>query len=326
MNIKKISGSIVIALVFAVVLAACSDGSSDSGGGTVGLLGAPSVNGIQTYYEAGLRPVTSQSDAEDLFEALTNNLWRFIDILEDADDQAFDKAFKAANGGMSLDFAYLMTKAQEKGINMSLNINDDLALLEVAKNNGQVTPLVRAKITGTEKATFSLNPQTLYQYQLQDGLAAVNDSLSYSLSSDRKFDINTGFIEFSSGYYNPTTYKVAGIIQTEFKMSGKNTLKDKNNATYDKFVGSDNGQHRVAVALTVSDGTRGAKFRFSFADKWNSEWRSTIDSGSSNYSDIEVYDDLNNLRFTIQSNNVSTWEWRNLASAFSKGMIFAYSF
>jgi len=288
----------VMLLVLGLVLAGC-DTDAGSVADTVALLAAPGVSGIAEYENTS---VNSYSAAYDLFEAVCYAVDRIYDELSDANweafNDAFDKKYDKTIG------AYMMSLAAGKSGSYSININDDEGLKTYSST------VTEGTIKGSNSGSMSLNNHTFQDYFDGNPLVDNGDSVSFSTSAVRTFDISKGYIQF---VYGGKTYKLSGIIKTEYNYNGKETLTDKDN-----YVSSYNNDNtvKVSAAISVSDGTRGAKFRFSASEKWNEYSRSTGGNSVASYSDIEVYNNANTKIYTIKD-YYDLWGWMNMAGYFT---------
>lgn len=277
----------VAALVAAglLVLAGCGGGG---GGGVVGTMSVPKISDVMTYDGS----TVSRYNVSSLFSTMTNRLP--TNIIRNADAEVF---YRYINYQYLDD--YLYPQLSQKSASFSFKIED---YRELADRAG----IYRASITGTNKASASTNKNSLYEalnyyWNIQNG-----DRLSGSAEATRTFDFKEPYTYGSSRF--------AGIIKTEHKVNFSSTVVDVYN---EKYTETSSSTTRVSATISFSDGTEGAIFRFSYARGSDEEYRSTKNSNSYNFSDIEVFDRWGELITTIPSQNESTW--LNFAENFTYG-------
>ena len=312
-NLFKFLGIIALVAVIGFSMAGCKtedegDGNGDgNGGGVVSTMSAPGINEIANIpFESGVPPISTMTEARSLLNGLNTAAGNLGNILSSADWDAFDRAFRVKHND-SLD-GFIQQQKNNKSVSYSLNINDNAPLKET------ISTVLTGNIKGSNNASISLNNQALAVYlSTPVGLKNKDDNVSMSISANRTFTIDSGYIGVS---YGGTTYKVSGIVKMEYSAREKSTLKDSFNSIE---TGSYSEVSKVSAALVVSNGTRAAKFRFSVAEEGNTNARSIDQSSSYNCSDVEVYNQLNQLILTIPASEISTYNWSSLAQNFAYG-------
>ena len=302
------AASAILALALVFTFAGCGDDDAIS---MVSTMGAPSVKDM-TF---DTRVVADLDEAEALWgklhSAMDGYSLSITDAIREADEKAYDEAFKAAYS--MTPSAYMAGKMAEKKVSVSVKLNDKLKLAKAINDETGKTTVTAASIEGSSKSSISSN-KTFAELMLggMSGTGLENgDNYSSSFEANRTFNISEGYASWET---SGKTSKLSGIIKTEFKGSMKSTLKDKTNM---KSSMSWSGAHKVAAALSFSDGDMGAIFRFTFADSYNEESRSVKGSATSNLSNIEVYGKDGKKIFDINSDDVSVYYFRELPSYFA---------
>jgi hypothetical protein len=294
MKISKIVSTAVI-LIFVAALFSCKDD------GGLGLPGWENVSKLQNYEG---ETVSSESNALSLLNVVLGNNSKFLEMLSEANEAAYDAAFQQKYG--MIQTLYFLSKITEKSISTSVDINDS----EILKTKAGV---VAANLKGSSKGSSSSNqPLSLGDDSFQD-----DDWVSESSSIKKTFAITDGFYTFEQS--TGKTYKVAGFVTVEASSDGKSTMKD---VTTNKFEKSSYELERVSVTLTISGpvttttvtggtvttttATKGGKFRLSSSREANEKSRSIEKSNEFINSDIEVYTNTNELSRTISSTDNSS--------------------
>jgi len=214
---------------------------------------------------------------------------------------AYNTSFKAAYPvGTSSVAAYKAAQwAAKPSVSYSLKINDAVELAKLTSAG--------ATFEATRKESANTNMPNLLTANEGNGLAAVGDT--YSGSGSLKY---TSTIK---NVYTKSSYKLGGIISFEYKGDYKTTLKAlANDKEAKKNESSGSGSSKAAVALSVSNTStgKGAKFRWSRASESKSKTRNQDGGSDQIYSDLEVYDNNDNLVFTIKEgyskyDSTTTW-------------------
>lgn len=287
---------VALALIIGFALIGCKDE-----GIIPSLPGTKKASNLQNF-EGSF--VSSRSEAISLFNETT----RVISALTDIDKKLFGTAFKDKYEGKDID-AFIASKYGEKSASWSVSINDSEEIIKASGVNA-------GKISGSSSASMSSN-MTFYEWYVK-ALANIfekGDKSSESSKAKRTFEITDGFLTYTYNPfgYSPTTYKISGYITAEGSSKESETLKEKasGNDDEDKWEYSSSSEQDISLAITFSNGTKGAKFLFSAASN-RSYVNRTVSSESGNiYSDIQVYDNEDNLKYTIPytsaSSTVSSW-------------------
>lgn len=287
---------LVLALVFGLVLAGCP---ADTGGGGVSLPSAENISAAPAFPSGVTDLPTSASNAEDLFRsglsALTSS--RSDESLYQAERNAVNAASAKLMGDTtSAQALYLEQHKSDTSISGSGDLD---------QTTGKI------KVTGSSAGSMNL-PCTLGEYVagMMGGTAYVEktgDKTSSSRSDSRTYTIGG-----PGNFQEHSNYKIAGIITAESDSSSEEEyvgLKDKD-TVYNR---SSDSSQKWAYTLTISNGSRAAKFRFSIA--WKSDQPSSPNrSSSQEISDLEVYDNTDKLLYTIGSSSYSTISLSNIAS------------
>lgn len=163
---------------------------------------------------------------------------------------------------------------------------------------------VVASIVGTAEASYSSNVRIGQilgwdWYSLTDKSKwepyepRANDTEESSYSYDKTYkitDSNLGTNKFITG-----TITVSGSGSSSTTYTAQNT-----NITDEKFESESDSEYTGAVALTIDDGTKGAKVIFTDASEGSYVYRSLEWFGGNAASDILVYNNAGSLIFTIQ--------------------------
>lgn len=257
-----------------MVMVAVFFGCKDSGGG----LGAPGAKSVKDLPSFTGTFVASEDDAADLF------LEAFEDIIGDLMDAygtAYETAFKAAYSTTSSSSAYINAeKGTKNSVSYSVKFKDEVAL-KAKTSAGAILDV-------SDKYSESTNVANL-----NTPLTKVGDTNSSSSSMKATATVKT--------LYSKSGSKYAYIMTMENKSDYKETVKKVATATENKQTDySYSGKESFSIALSASDGTNGAKFRFSFADESKDAQRKIDYSGGVAVSNLEVYDNENTLKFTIK--------------------------
>ena len=298
--IKKKAAWVVLALVFGLMLAGCSDDSSASG--IVGLISPEPVQSLQNFTGT---MVASEDEARELFKSI-NYASNFFEILLDAESEAFEAAFETK---YDMDMmSYMAEKMNQKSASFSVNLNDSRTFPDYSN-------ITAGKISGSQTSSVSLTNLTIGDFFDNSGGNLINDGDKATMitTGKRTFAITDGFAEFQawdeiSGSWQ--TFNAAGYISTDYTGSQNSTLVDADKGIYQ---GSNNSVSKVAVTLTVSNGTKGAKFRFSASNLSNSTMRNVTSRDEENISDLEVYDNSNTLRYTITGDRLDYYNFVDFA-------------
>jgi len=272
-----------LCLAVVMVMVAALIGCKNDGGGAPGLPGQVKKPADLPDFEGTF--VDGEYEAKSLLSKVSNS---FADMLTQASDQAYSDAFNAKYGDPA---AFRLSKFGDTKASVDVTIND-LARLKTAAGVDAAT------ITGSSKMSASSSrPFGEIYYSMSTGDWTQNSS-----SIQRTFAITNGFYASSTNPVSSSYYKAAGYIKAERNNDYKLTLKEK--ALFvgdsDKYEENNNTEFKVSVALTVFDGTKGAKFIYSYALENNRSYRTSESSGGSTISSLEVYDNSNTLRYTIQ--------------------------
>lgn len=166
-------------------------------------------------------------------------------------------------------------------------------------------------ITGSSSASFSSNTISIGEYITDSYVFEDNDTLSFSQSTSKKIDFRSTDVTSSDSDY--AGWKVRGIITVEAKSNMQTKIKS---VTPDHSEGSQGGLDKVSVILSITDGTKAAKFKLSYAMETDMSARNLKGGYTIMASDIEVYRQNNTPLFTIYGS-----ESANLLSRFSSRFI-----
>ena len=232
--------------------------------------------------------VANDTEAWNLFDDMFDT--DFFDMLLEADKLAFTDAFKKAYGKADVEKygeAFVAENPDATSISYSVNINDTKRYKAKSGANA-------AKISGSESFSISSNlaiKKLIAGTDFVDALKNNGDNYAAVLSGNRTCEI-------SDGFYVDAPIKIAGFVIVEYDASVAVSLVDK---VEDMFSLDQNLAFKASMTLSVSNGTKGAKFRFSGAASMGFDYvipRSM--SQNMIVSDIEVYDNNNVLLFTVQ--------------------------
>jgi outer membrane murein-binding lipoprotein Lpp len=280
---KKISvyGVVALIVVGMLVLAGCSSGS-----GPVGTMGAPSVSNLSVVGTA----VGSEAAAGTLFQSMVVAVnGSFSSTVTTADALAFRVALAAKYNGMT-PREYWNSKPNGKSIDYSLSINDT-SLLALATVTG-------ATIKGSNSSKLSVAGTvadvTAFYYRNGQNL----------VQGDKYTSSNAATREIYIPAYVVGGNTISGTIKTEFKEETSSEItKTEGATTYERNTVKATEKKLVSAAISFSNGTTGAIFRFSFAEDLSGDGKSIRGQGSFNYSDIEVFTGGSSAAYILPSEN-----------------------
>jgi hypothetical protein len=284
-----------VLLTTAVLFLGCGNGGLGglvSGGGGNGTLKPLEVPDI-TIMWAGGNDVT-KAKATDFFNTIpVKNLGI---LLKDADEKAYNKAFKVTYDKSDHD-----EWLDEDNASASVSIDDTIDGI---------------KIEGDTSWSVWTSRESLSAYWTGDHVQ--DEEYSTSTESSRTYTITNPII------ISNNNTKVSGVIVTEYESSLDSTLVDKTNDT--KNYGS---YHIPKISVTISyfDGNNtGAILQFSIALDRDSESQTRHSTMTNDISDIKIYGIAKNLICTIDSEDISIAAWYTLYSHHLVSDILNYSF
>jgi len=176
---------------------------------------------------------------------------------------------------------------------------------------------VQIDATGSYTITSNLDIAKLldYSYESQKG-----DYYETKGESSVDFLIEKAVAVVS---YSATNYTVAGKVHAAVDGTYKETLISKHDSKDNFKIEKDTSSNSsTAWALTISnkDTKKGAKFIFSSASESTGTTRATNSSSNDAKSNVEVYDNSNVLKYTIQTGNSTT------VSASPSGLLYYYGY
>jgi hypothetical protein len=293
-------------LIFAIALFSCKDE------GGLGLPGTQSASKLPAFTETA----APSSEAKSMLNYALNLL--FIPLTE-ANEEAYDAAFKAKNNGQNIR-TFLAANSDKKSITINVPIEDTTILKGKLGVNG-------ASIKGKSDSSGSSNKtiaQIIYILDEEDedtrfSLFSDKDTFSASQTIKKTFEIPDFYagtfpstLNAANGYSYTVTnnIKVAGVITVEGNKSGKVTLKEK---IKNKSESSMGGISKVSVALTITNRTEcpsyseyvsknyGAKITLSSAKEADGKGRYAESSSGYIYSDVKVYGNDNKELYTFNA-------------------------
>jgi hypothetical protein len=284
MGKKSVWGALLAAaLVCGMAMIGCqSDDGGGGGGGLPGLPGNKSASDLPGF-GTGIEFVGDVWDAQDLLTAVAPLV---AELLEDANGELFEEAFKEKNDGKTL--SEFMTANDDK---TSISIDAGTITGETTDESVSITG-------GKSSGKWSSNVK-YGDYVLQPRVA--NDYQSLSRSIDKTFVISPDFVEVEDDSSN--VYKVAGFVTIKATEDSRYTCKKAATATEEeKSEITGNDSTKISVALTVIDTTNetGAKFLFTYSSEGSYTVRQAGWSGGNNKSSVQVYDGSNALKYTMQ--------------------------
>ena len=284
MKNKKILWVLLILVLF-VAFAGCKKDEDEDD--ALLLLPMEPASSVQKFAGA---IVANENDAMNLFESaiFKGNL---EGLLKDVEKAAFNTAFKAANGKDLTAFILAYDKTA-KSASFSANINDTT---ELKKKDADIKAgKITGSTNGVTSTSLTFGDILPHMDDPADALKNNGDTVSSNMTSSRTFAITDGYINTVTGW---GSYKVAGYITMEQDYSSNNTLKNK---AKDIVFKIENQTDKVSMTLSISDGANGAKFRISKSEIRSKSGDNKRDaSGSFATTGLEVYDNSNNLIYTI---------------------------
>lgn len=239
--------------------------------GIIGLnlnqLSIPAARTLPSF-PAGVKAATLD-EAKDLFSNFFNSdnaINNLLDAIKNEDSPVFKAAYLAKTGQV-FDTDNLRKGNYDELVNLNKTGVD---LDDITYHcTGSLSTL-----SGSSHGTQKINKN-----------AGKISSGSIIIGSSREFKTQD-FVTITTG----TIYKVAGTIKTEYRLDGKATIT---NRLKEEFTGSVGITNKYGVALTISNGTVAAKFRFtgSYGDK--GEARGISIYTGNDCSDVEVYNNSN---------------------------------
>jgi len=224
------------------------------------------------------------------------------ELLNNAKYKAYEAAFKAAYSTTKDPSDFKDDEAKTKNsVKYNVKIKDAVTLKKILTDAGLTVPGT-ATIDGTINESASTNFSSLekenetYGDDLKKG-----DSRSGSVAQKLTYVIKD-FTDYVTGY------KVGGYITVDTKWSGKYTITDPSIPSKADYKENNDNKYvqKVSVALTISDGTKAAKIRYSSAFQRNGQRRKIVDNDKNAIANLEVYNNDNVLLFTIQ--NYQNWD------------------
>jgi len=320
MRINRMWGTLIVLLALTLVVFGGCKAEEEDDGSIVGTISAPAITAAGTWDSTAFGKSATIKEAKQLLDDFSNSdIYTLRSMLYNADKQTFDDRFAALNnqikpGPYFWAWGNDPANMSKKSLSITVGgINDQGSLVE------KIGDVKAGSIKGSNSASIGLSKNFLVQYfainnpnnpTTAELALLVDETVSRSVSSTREIAITGGFV-------NTGNFKVSGTIKTEYKSNSKSTLKS-DQAAITTRTGSSNSVSKVAVALTISDGDKAAKFRFSISNDSNSSSRGTDGYGSSNCTDIEVFDQAGPIG-TIKANDLNSNYWTNLASSFTYG-------
>jgi len=243
---------------------------------------------------AGTKPATAIAAYDLLEDALSDSNFGYA--IGQADFEILNAAYKTKN-----DVGIDKLAAHERN---STSFSESFTINETSKfkdeiikvfSNYEPNPVTvgDASLKGSHKLSYKSNRKFGDLY-LMGFKWANGDNLTSSETAQRDIKIT------NYKYTDDTTYTISAIISIteEIKEDAKYRTSD-----YIGKVDSTATNKRTndtSIALSISDGTTGAKYRFSLASVDTKKYRSAAYGENIIRSDIEVYDNSNKLIFTLQ--------------------------
>jgi len=293
MNKKQVFGAIsALLLIFGLTMTGCKEEPKSD---VPSLPSAAASVGSIPNYEGTI--VTSEYDARQLLSSAINS---FTNALEDVNDQVFSDVFSSKYGKNMM--AYLTENADKKSVSFTLDPFSGTKTSSAYYGLG-----LKATVSGKSTGKFSTN-MTLLEYYTKYSVnnLAKGDSRSSSSEIDKTFTV-TKADAIAATSLSP--YVVAGTVKIKDKSSSSSSLIEKGDGSAtgsvigDKWKTDSSSNSSVAFAVSISNTStgKGAKFIFGSANKGKWKERATSWDGGNNISDIEVYDNDGNKKFTIRA-------------------------
>ena len=271
-------------LAVLIIFSGCKD-KADSDDYNLMLPDAMPPSSVQKF--AGT-PVANYTEARNLYKDMQDT--HFFDILLGADKEAYTDTFKKTYSKNNFnDF-------MESSINKDPSITELSYSVDIYDTTRYKTKsgANAAKITGSEFCSFDSN-MTLKEFVTSistdkpiDVPKKKGDNFAVTLSGNRTCEI-------SNGFYEDGGIKIAGFVIVEYDSSIAVSLVDKDMCSLDQNV-----ILKASMTLSVSDGTKGAKFLVSGAFLYDVD-RDMQRSVSYNViaSNLDVYDNDDVLLFSV---------------------------
>jgi hypothetical protein len=278
MKMNRIVFAAVVVMVVALV--SCGGGG---GGGAPGFPGGD-IDDLENFPG---RAVATENEVYELLSYL-NSTTSFWSCLSNIDSQADAKASERYDT-----LWYLASTAKTSE---SASVDFDGSSLSKAFGTGASAHTVVAEVRGSAQASFSAS-KSLSSYWLSP---AEGDWYETSGSYDKTYKITHGSfpgIGAAPGF-------AQGVIEKTGSFSIKNTMLRKEAPGNEGWQeeNSNSGEATVSVALSVSDGIKGAKVLISYG--YESEmtiYRAGDMTMGSSMSSLEVYNNAGDLLFTLMN-------------------------
>jgi len=244
----------------------------------------------------GNRPLTANAASNLLEDVLSNS--GFQSAVKNADVTVFED--KLGKPWASGDGSYYNSVKESKSFSQSVSINEKDKFKNGLINAfnygtpGYVSPISvgEASIKGSNKWSFDSNRNLSWWFT--EGFYK-DDNMKSSSSSKR--DIKITDYKYISG---STTYTVSAIISVTEELKADLTYDNSAYTGWLDGLGTSSSSKSISIALSISDGTWGAKYRLSFSDANSSKTRSSQSGNNEIESDVEVYDNSNTLIYTLR--------------------------
>ena len=293
MKISKVLFTAAI-LVFAISLFSCDDG-----GGGLSLLGEKKVSVLKDFEGT----LVAENEAIDLLMRdvfkdssswITNTPTSdFMKMLKNANEEVYNAAL-LEKYKVSSKSTYFSNENYKGNLSPSVSVSiDDKEKLKTKAN------VTAASIKGSSKSS-----------KISSASEATSYTTGYTNSINKTFAITDGF-------YTNGGYKVAGIITIEANESSKTTVKAVS-ASDSKTESSKSKLTKISAALTISKTTtgKGGKYIISYSFESSGNSRASKGADSFIYSDIKVYDNANELKYTFNSNKYDVSDIDGIADFF----------
>jgi len=281
MKMNRIVFAAVVVMVVALV--SCGGGG---GGGAPGLPGAPeSISALQPFTGT---VVANQVDALALFSAG----WSAIENkLGSAYNAAYDDAFKSQISGGLSQYDYKKSVGSQTSVKFDVKITDAVRLTEQLR--------VPATIDGSDSRSWSSNRALSNTFRDFSTLGVEAPVTGDKVSSESS---SSAVYKFNTAYYESGSYKVAGVVEIESNSSSSREYQayyTSNIAFLDNITGDSDSLNSAGIVLSVSDGTKGAKFFWSYANEHSTVTRTVESTDGYSYGDLEVYNNAGDLILTV---------------------------
>lgn len=309
-NNIKLFGIIAVTAIISLLMLGCPKEPEEAG---VSLPSAPKItdapafpSGV-TFVGEGLASPEGRDAALELFKKVTGSY-----LIGSSGGTSFSKVYEDA---FAVEYkkipATSPTAAAGNRQGATLNFSGE-------KPSDDIAGL---KIKGTTSGSRTTSGVNLIEYAAL-GLTKKGDSRTTKRSADITFEFKE-WIKAASG----TRYDAGGVLKVKSSDSVTRGWKEGTGSDR-KYTENDSEEYKYSFVLTVIDtqDNKGAKYRFSYAEKGKDTERKASYSDYYETGTLEVYNDANVLQYTFNTGLPSGESVESSISSLSDSMLKNWSF